>query len=89
MDVVVSSERRQCFSPALFSDVGIDPTAKRVLVVKSTQHFYSAFAPLAAQVIYMTAPGAAAPNPLQLSYQQVDTSTMYPWVDDPLAHDAL
>jgi microcystin degradation protein MlrC len=82
IDIVVSSERCQCFSPSIFTDVGIDPATRRILVVKSVQHFYRAFAPLAAEVIYMAGPGAVPPDPRRLSYARLDTKNMYPWSDD-------
>jgi microcystin degradation protein MlrC len=84
IDIVVSSERCQCYSPSIFSDLGIDPKNKRILVVKSAQHFYGAFAPLAHEVIYMAAPGAVAPDPRLISYRRLDTRRMYPWAADPL-----
>lgn len=85
VEVVVSSERCQCFSPAIFSDLNIDPRSKRVLVPKSYQHFYGAFAPMAGEVIYMAAPGAVPPDPRHITYRRLDTRRLYPWVDDPLA----
>jgi microcystin degradation protein MlrC len=85
IDIVVSAERCQCFSPAIFSDLGIDPKHKRLLIPKSVQHFYGAFAPIAGEVIYMAGPGAVAPDPKQISYRRLDTSRLYPWVEDPLA----
>jgi microcystin degradation protein MlrC len=85
LDVVVSSDRCQCFSPSVFSDFGIDPLSKRILVVKSIQHFYRGFAPIASEVIYMAAPGAVAPDPRQTVYRRVDTTRLYPWSEDPLA----
>ncbi|MBV8168965.1 MAG: MlrC C-terminal domain-containing protein, partial [Alphaproteobacteria bacterium] len=81
IDIVVSSRRCQCFSPSIFSDLGIDPARKQILVVKSTQHFYGAFAPMAGEVIYMSAPGAASPDPKLVTYRRMDTSRMYPWSD--------
>jgi microcystin degradation protein MlrC len=86
IDIVVSSERCQCFAPTIFSDLGIDPQRKKLLIVKSSQHFYGAFAPLAAEVIYMAAPGAVAPDPRQIEYRHLDVRQMYPWHPDPLAH---
>ncbi|MEE4660509.1 MAG: M81 family metallopeptidase [Halieaceae bacterium] len=56
VDVVVCAYREQVFGPGVFTEVGIDPGAMRVLVVKSAQHFYNAFAPLAADVLYVDAP---------------------------------
>jgi microcystin degradation protein MlrC len=85
IDIVVSSERCQCFSPSIFSDFGIDPSRQRVLVVKSAQHFYAGFAPIAGEVIYMAAPGAVAPDPRLMSYRRLNTARLYPWAPDPLA----
>jgi microcystin degradation protein MlrC len=87
IDLVVSSERCQCFAPSIFSDLGIEPSRKRILIVKSYQHFYRAFAAVAAEVIYMSAPGAVPPDPRHLCYQRVQTAQLYPWVDDPLGSD--
>jgi microcystin degradation protein MlrC len=84
IDIVVSSERCQCFGPSIFVDLDIDPKRKRLLIPKSAQHFYGAFAPIASEVIYMAAPGAVTPDPRRISYHQLDTSRLYPWVDDPL-----
>jgi microcystin degradation protein MlrC len=84
VDIVVSSERCQCVNPAIFSDLGIDPRTKRVLVVKSVQHFYAAFAPIAGEILYMAAPGAVNPDPREIRYAKVQTGRLYPWVDDPL-----
>lgn len=84
IDVVVSSGRCQCFSPAIFGDFEIDPASKKLFVVKSAQHFYGAFAPHAGEVIYMAAPGAVPPDPRKIPYRRLDTSRLYPWTDDPL-----
>jgi microcystin degradation protein MlrC len=54
--VVVGGYREQVFGPRVFTEVGIDPLQQDLLVVKSAQHFYTAFAPLAANVIYTDSP---------------------------------
>jgi microcystin degradation protein MlrC len=84
IDIVVSSERCQCFSPSIFSDLGIDPKQKHLLVPKSTQHFHAGFAAIAGKIIYMAGPGAVVPDPKQISYHRLSTRQMFPWVDDPL-----
>ena len=43
IDIIVNSNRGQVLSPTVFSNFGIDPLWKRLLVVKSTQHFYAGF----------------------------------------------
>jgi microcystin degradation protein MlrC len=88
VDIIVNSLRRQVFSPQVFSDLGVDPRKKRLLVVKSAQHFYAAYAPIASEIIYMAAPGAVAPRFKEIPYQRADLNK-YPWVDDPFAGDGL
>lgn len=87
IDIVVGSERCQCFCPSIFSDLGIDPMRKRILIPKSYQHFYRGFASIAGEVIYMAAPGAVPPDPRQIPYRRLDTSLLYPWVENPLAEN--
>jgi microcystin degradation protein MlrC len=70
LDLVVNSLRGQSFSPHLFTNVGIDPTQKQIVVVKSMQHFYAEFAPIAAEILYVAAPGALVPNFKLLDYQK-------------------
>jgi microcystin degradation protein MlrC len=89
IDLVVGSKRCQCFSPSIFTDLGIDPTRRRLLVVKSYQHFYGAFAPLAGEVIYMAGPGADPPDPRRIPYQRLDITRLYPWTEDPLRQDSV
>ncbi len=84
IDIIVNSSRGQVFSPGVFSNFGIDPNSKRLLVVKSTQHFYAGFAPIAAEIIYMAGPGAIPPLFTEIPYQRVDLNK-YPWVDNPFA----
>lgn len=84
IDIIVSSLRVQCFSPDVFSNFGIDPVQKDILVVKSSQHFYAGFAPIATQIIYMAAPGAVSPRYTEIPFERVDLNK-YPWVDDPFA----
>ncbi len=82
IDIIVNSSRGQVFSPTVFSNFGIDPKSKRLLIVKSTQHFYAGFSPIADEIIYMAGPGAIPPLFTEIPYQRVDLNK-YPWVDDP------
>lgn len=85
IDIVVGSKRCQCYCPSIFSDLGVDPSRKRLLVVKSTQHFHLGFAAMAADVIYMAAPGAVAPDPRRIPYRRLNTAGLYPWNPMPFA----
>ncbi len=83
IDVVLISLRIQTFSPEVFINLGIDPKARTLVIVKSTQHFYARFAPLAAKVIYIAGPGAVQPDFKRIPYRYADTH-QYPLVPDPL-----
>lgn len=79
VDIVVSQMRCQCFSPNVFDDLGIPLGEKAMVIPKSTQHFYGAFAPLAKEVLYMAAPGAVSPQVNKISYRVMKTADKYPW----------
>jgi microcystin degradation protein MlrC len=66
--VVVCSVRGQVFHPSCFSDVGIDLASMRAVVVKSTQHFHGAFAPLAREILYCETPAAMPVDVRSLPY---------------------
>lgn len=83
IDIVLISTRTQTFSPHVFTNVGIDPATRKMLIVKSTQHFYARFAPIASEVTYVAAPGAVAPDFKAIPYV-VASRHRYPMVDDPL-----
>ncbi len=71
IEVVLVSRRRQAFGPDLFSNLGIDPTAKRMVVVKSTNHFYAGFAPIARDVLYVDANGPLPRDLTKLTYREI------------------
>ncbi|MEM7526211.1 MAG: M81 family metallopeptidase [Pseudomonadota bacterium] len=55
--IVVGSRRSQCLDRALFTHIGLDPRAARIIVVKSTVHFRADFEPIAETVLTAAAPG--------------------------------
>jgi microcystin degradation protein MlrC len=80
VDIIVGSVRSQVFGSDLFSNFGIDPTTKRLLVVKSSQHFHAAYGPIAAAVLYAGSPGALAGDLTTLPFTQIDRGK-YPFAD--------
>ncbi|HMN83831.1 MAG TPA: M81 family metallopeptidase [Burkholderiaceae bacterium] len=59
VEVVLNSERNQALGD-LFAPMGRDWKAARIVVVKSSQHFYAVFGPPAREVIYVETPGAVS-----------------------------
>jgi microcystin degradation protein MlrC len=67
IEVVLITKRTQALGLELFTNVGIDPTARRILVVKSNNHFMAAFGPIAKRVIYVDSDA-----PLLRDYSKID-----------------
>ena len=63
------------------------PSTKKVVVVKSMQHFHAAYAPIASEVVYVAAPGALVPDWSLLPYTKAD-KTQWPFVANPHAYEA-
>ena len=86
IDIVLSSKRVQTFSPDIFSCMGIDPSKKRVLAIKSTNHFHDAFAPIAADILYVSIPGLYPGDPTATEYKKL-RRPIWPIDADPFAAD--
>lgn len=54
-----------------FRAFGIEPTERRILVLKSAAHFRAAFEPIATKVIEIDAPGISTPKLHTLNYQNL------------------
>jgi microcystin degradation protein MlrC len=71
VEVVLITKRTQALGLELFSNVGIDPLARKILVVKSTNHFMAAFGPIAKRVIYVESDGPLARDYRKMQYTKV------------------
>ena len=81
IDIVLNSIRQQTFSPDCFTQLGIDPKSKDVVVVKSSQHFREGFDPIASSTVYCNAPGSLNFDLARLPY----TNIRHPiWPLDPI-----
>jgi microcystin degradation protein MlrC len=82
IDIILTSIRCQVFSPDAFTGLGCTLADKRIVVVKSMQHFYAGFAPVARAVRYIASPGAVGAEFANLPYTKV-TRRFWPRVADP------
>ncbi len=82
IDIILNSTRAQSFDPSLFSVMGIDPTQKKILVIKSTNHFYASFAKIAAEILYCSAGTPYPNNPARTAYRRAPRD-IWPMVDNP------
>lgn len=82
--VVLNTVRSQIFSPDAFSNMGIDPAAMKILVVKSTNHFHDAFSRIAFDILYAAVDGPYPNDPATNTYHTL-TRAIWPRVEDPHA----
>jgi microcystin degradation protein MlrC len=82
IDIILNSTRAQSFDPSLFSVMDIDPTAKKVLVIKSTNHFYASFSKIASKILYCSAGTPYPNNPARTPYRRAPRD-IWPMVDNP------
>ena len=71
IEILVTSLARQMLDLQQFKAFGIDPEKKRVVALKSMQHFRAAFEPIAGQVIVCDSGALCTPNYARMPYQNV------------------
>ena len=85
IDVVLCENRVQAYTPDIFSCVGIDPSSKSLLVVKSTNHFRAAFSALTDRVLYVDSGAPYPHDPRTTPYEKLERG-IWPIVASP-AHE--
>ncbi|PZM14718.1 M81 family metallopeptidase [Rhizobium tubonense] len=84
IDIILNSTRAQSFDPSLFSVMGIDPASKKILVIKSTNHFFASFSKIAPKIIYCAAGTPYPNNPAKTPYRRA-RKDIWPMIADPHA----
>jgi microcystin degradation protein MlrC len=71
IEILVTSIGQQLLDLRQFSTFGIDPLAKRVVAIKSMQHFRADFEPVAGRVIVCDSGALCTPDYRRLDYRHV------------------
>ena len=71
IEVVLITKRTQALGTDLFTGMGVSIDDKRLVVVKSTNHFHAAFAPHASQVLYCDSGGPIPRDHRKVPYTRV------------------
>jgi microcystin degradation protein MlrC len=69
IEIVLNQHRTQALGD-VFTPLGVDWKSKKIVVVKSSQHFYAAYAPSADQVLYAETPGSMTMDWARLPYRK-------------------
>lgn len=71
VDILLVSLRNQAMGTDLFTGIGCDLSSKKVVVVKSSQHFHASYSKVASHIIYAAAPGAVTLDLRTLPYRKI------------------
>ena len=71
VDVVLITKRTQALGTDLFTGMGVSIDDKKIVVVKSTNHFHAAFAPHASRVLYCDSGGPIPRDHRKVPYSRV------------------
>ena len=82
IDIILNSTRAQTFDPSVFSVMGIDPTERKILAIKSTNHFFASFSKIASEIIYCSAGTPYPNNPAQTPYRRA-RKDIWPMIPAP------
>ncbi len=84
--MVLISSRTQALGTDLFTNLGIDLSKKRIVVVKSTNHFHAAFSKIAVDVLYCNSDGPIPRDHRKVPYTRVQRPI---WPLDEVAEPSL
>ena len=72
VEIVLIANRTQALGLELFTNLGINPRAKRIVAVKSTNHFMAAYGPIAKRVIYVESDAPLSRDYRKIPYTRVN-----------------
>ena len=87
IEVILNTVRSQAFGVDAFSNLGVEPRQKKILVVKSTNHFYAAFSPIAKEIFYVNSGDMYPHNAARTEYRKLRRA-IWPRVHNPFRDDA-
>ncbi len=72
VEFVLIANRTQATGLELFTNLGIDPRQRKLVVVKSTNHFMAAYGPIAKKVIYVESGGPLRRDHRKVAYTKAE-----------------
>jgi microcystin degradation protein MlrC len=84
VDILVNDNRTQTFHPEAFTGIGIDLSTRKIVCVKSSNHFHAGFAPIASEVIHVATPGSITPDYANIPFQR-RAPNYWPKTENPFA----
>jgi microcystin degradation protein MlrC len=71
IEVICTTFRRAANDANSLRSVGIDPTQRQIVVIKSSVHYRADFTPLVREIVEVDAPGLSSPNWSRFDFQRL------------------
>lgn len=84
IDIVIASIRTQVFAPDVFTGLGVPLEGRRLVIVKSSNHYRAGFEPIADNLWHVASPGCMSLDFRRLPYSKI-TAPIFPISEDPWA----
>jgi microcystin degradation protein MlrC len=81
IEVICTEFRRSPNDAQMLRSVGIEPTRRQIVVIKSSVHYRADFTPLMREIVEVDAPGLASPNWSRFDFQRL-RRPIYPFDRD-------
>ena len=81
IEIIVTQTRYQPWDTNIFNAHGIDPTEKKILLVKSVAHYRAHYGQIAKKMINVDHPGLTATSPKEFTYTHL-VRPVYPFDDN-------
>lgn len=88
VEIILNSTRAQCFDTSLFRNFGITPEDRKILVVKSTNHFHQSFARVSPLILYCSAGGPYPKDPRKTPYKKAPRD-IWPICEGDPGHESV
>lgn len=72
VQIVVSEKPQEPFDVGIFTHAGIDPAAKKFILIKSKQHFLASFGNLAKHIVMVAGPGVCGSDFKKFNYTKLE-----------------
>jgi microcystin degradation protein MlrC len=84
VDLVIASVRTQVYDPDVFTGLGVPMDDRRLVIVKSSNHYRAGFEPISDNLWHVASPGCMSLDFPALPYTKL-AAPIYPMHDDPWA----
>jgi len=71
VEVIVTEKRIQPYDAEVLRSVGIEPSDRKLIALKSAVHFRADYTPIAHEILEVDTPGVHSPNLFSYDYQKL------------------